>query len=852
MPVVPRGQLRVGMTSEPNARVSAPLAKDYSHEQSQQMGQSMQQFGADMGNIALNIQQEANKIRVQDAVNKATAEALDLTYGENGYKRLEGEGVMNRPDGKPMGVAYTEELQKRFTGIEDTLGNGAQRQAFQAWAGQYQGEFNAGLYKHEAEQALVYGKSVLRGTIGTQEQVIAHNWDKPEVVEASLERMSDAFTGLKQLEGVSGEELEVQRQAFTSKLHKHVLTQALQNGNPVYAQAYLEHYGSHMMAQDLQDAQKEVGGEIDMQVSSDFVNGLFAANPDADEQEMLGLAKQEPEIGEYPERMELVRNGVVAKKKALKEAKVQQREAALGQAQAALMENGGNWMALPLAVRSAVLPEIEPYVKAYAKSVVKPVQMSDAGAYLELNDVNALTSMSDVNFEMMRTMLSEDDFNFYAMQRAAYKEGLASGKGVKNVPGVLNMVEVGKQVDGVLKMLKIDANPRRADKYDKARVSAIRQVLNKQLLSSQMAEGKSYTKEEIASKVNEFVAEQVQQRTSINGIMRDIFTAQPSDMKLVVKQAIAYELMRQGVENPTEEQLFQKYLQKGRFDKQEQEGREIAAAFEQEMIGAFGGNPLITSASDGKEVNNPYFGTMVDGFTAYSGGGSTWFLSSNQNDSSAAKRDFSVSIPDSKVEDFYLPDIRDYESIEQYKREESKRNTDFKRRASEMLSSHDMSDSERELLLDSLVRIQMRGVEAMDYMGRTGVRSTGSGTLNAISNNFQSIDFDIFGETRPEKATYVRCSDQTAIVAAWVHDLKGSQNWEIYEAYNPGIHHWLEVVVPQYGVGVKIDSLHGTASLIDRLKEENDYYKRTLSNGYAENTDERFNSSQELRRGKVP
>ncbi|MGL4667640.1 MAG: hypothetical protein ACRCWR_06895 [Saezia sp.] len=168
----------------------------------------------------------------------------------------------------------------------------------------------------------------------------------------------------------------------------------------------------------------------------------------------------------------------MAKQRAKAEQERELRETSMVQVQNALQDNGGNWLALPSAVRSALPKDIEPYAKAYAKSLVKPVKVSSADAYLHLNDVKALTGMSDASFEMMRTALSEEDFDFYATQRAAYKEAQATGKGVKNMPAVLNMVEVNKQMDGILGMLKIKTKPEEMSKFDKAKVSVIRKVFN--------------------------------------------------------------------------------------------------------------------------------------------------------------------------------------------------------------------------------------------------------------------------------------------------------------------------------------------------------------------------------------
>ncbi|MGL4668917.1 MAG: hypothetical protein ACRCWR_13430 [Saezia sp.] len=612
MPVVPKNQLQVGMTSDPHVRADTPMMRNAANQQTMQMGQAAQNFGAQIGDavekmtgkptqtgaqdglmaMMQQMQQEANQTRVQDAVNKATVTALDLTHGEKGYKHLQGEAAMNRPDGEPLGVEYTKSLRKEFEGIESTLGNSTQKQAFKQWAGQYQNQFNKGLFKHEAEQAVAYETNVLRDTVGAQEKVLAYDWDKPEVVEGALGTMSAAFIKMKKLQGTPDEQIEGLYQGFVSGVHHYVINQALQNQSPEYAHAYVEQYSSQMTPEVLGTVQKAVAKEVNIKVAKNVANTLFAINPDMNEQQMLQALAAMPEIAEHPqdmERMELVKADIIAKQRAKVEQERELRETSMVQVQKALQESGGNWLALPPAVRSALPKDIEPYAKAYAKSLVKPVKISSADAYLHLSDVSALTGMSDASFEMMRTALNEEDFDFYATQRAAYKEAQATGKGVKNMPAVLNMVEVNKQMDGILGMLKIKTKPEEMSKFDKAKVSAIRKVFNKALLESQMTEGKSYTKEEVANKLSEFVAEQVLKRSTDSGLGagktavksamgRDIFTVQASDISEWMRVALTMDLAQQGIDNPTEDQIVQAYLENQMFVTQkDSRSKEIAA-----------------------------------------------------------------------------------------------------------------------------------------------------------------------------------------------------------------------------------------------------------------------------------
>ena len=74
MPRVPTYDgLQVGRNTLPNAQLRgassyAPV-QDVAGQQAQQMGRAMQQFGGEIGRIALDMQHEANQLRVTDALS---------------------------------------------------------------------------------------------------------------------------------------------------------------------------------------------------------------------------------------------------------------------------------------------------------------------------------------------------------------------------------------------------------------------------------------------------------------------------------------------------------------------------------------------------------------------------------------------------------------------------------------------------------------------------------------------------------------------------------------------------------------------------------------------------------------
>src|SRR3569832_2120814 len=97
MPTVPRyDSQQVAPTATPYVPASdgglATLqTADMVGRQTQALGNGMQKAGDAMSDIAIDMQQQANQVRVNDAVNQLRQAQLDLAFNpQTGYKNLKG------------------------------------------------------------------------------------------------------------------------------------------------------------------------------------------------------------------------------------------------------------------------------------------------------------------------------------------------------------------------------------------------------------------------------------------------------------------------------------------------------------------------------------------------------------------------------------------------------------------------------------------------------------------------------------------------------------------------------------------------------------------------------------------
>lgn len=260
MPRVPEyGLPSQGLNTLPQPSIQAAKESNASAEQLGQLGQQMQRSGQAGVNIADQMQQQANQVRIDDALNQAKETALGLTYGAaqdnpqglDGYTKVQGKQALDRPNGIPMADEYAQVLGSQISKITDGLGNDAQKAAFQSVAAKMLTSFHGQVMQHENDAFKTYALSTSEGVIKTAQQDIGLNWNNPDAIGAAVKRIRAETYRQGQLLGKSAEWIEAQVRSMESGAHRTAVTQALSQGDLSYAQGYLDKYSKDMDANDL-------------------------------------------------------------------------------------------------------------------------------------------------------------------------------------------------------------------------------------------------------------------------------------------------------------------------------------------------------------------------------------------------------------------------------------------------------------------------------------------------------------------------------------------------------------------------------------------------------------------------
>lgn len=268
MPRVPTyDSFQAAPSALPQARISAPELPDVAGQQAQQMGRAMAGAGQALGQVATDMEQQANQLRVDDALNRAKEAALRLTYDKDaGFSALKGVNALQRPDGKPLADEYSENLKRQVDEIAGTLGNPAQRQAFAMHSNDILTSFRGQAIQHEAQEYKTYALSTSEGIQSTALRDIGLNWQNTDAVNSAVERIRAETYRQAQLLGKSAEWQESQARKLTSNAHKVAMLTALEQNSPAFADAYLKRYAGQMDADDILTVRGHVTKAMDAQV----------------------------------------------------------------------------------------------------------------------------------------------------------------------------------------------------------------------------------------------------------------------------------------------------------------------------------------------------------------------------------------------------------------------------------------------------------------------------------------------------------------------------------------------------------------------------------------------------------
>lgn len=268
MPTVPRyDNFQAAAAVQPSAQLDAPQLPDIAGRRADQLGQAMQQAGGAASRIALDIQDQVNRSRVDDAMNQAISARTGLQVEA---LQQRGRNALERPDGKSLPDEYGEKLKQSLQGIGGMLGNDAQRQAFQHMSGQLSTEFQGALGRHMVDQQRVFEDETSRATVSTAVNQAALLWGDASMRQQSLGAITSAIDQRAQRDGWDKVTREAALTEAVSPMHLGIIKGMLLGGQAQAAQQYLSENSASMTLQARATAQDMTKGAASLEKAQAF------------------------------------------------------------------------------------------------------------------------------------------------------------------------------------------------------------------------------------------------------------------------------------------------------------------------------------------------------------------------------------------------------------------------------------------------------------------------------------------------------------------------------------------------------------------------------------------------------
>jgi hypothetical protein len=248
----------------------------------------------------------------------------------------------------------------------------------------------------------------------------------------------------------------------------------------------------------------------------------------------------------------------------MKASTAQRDDELVGSAIRTLLDNGGNFMALPGGMRANLPADKIEAVMNFGKKIATGMQSTNLAVYQKLTDPQYLATLSEQQFYAMRMELDPGDFKHFAAQR----QSLLSGKGMtaaQDIPaGMINQT-----LNSRFKSLGLDFTPKESDKEAVARAGAANKFVRDAIVDKQMSLGRKLTDVEVEATIDNLFAKSIKFQSTFMGMSHGDMKSQPVLSMTItdVKQfdpkaidAIKADFARNGVPSPTETDILNVYM----------------------------------------------------------------------------------------------------------------------------------------------------------------------------------------------------------------------------------------------------------------------------------------------------
>ena len=297
MPKVPTyDTFQVTPQVNPDVRVVAPEFQDFAGANAAKAGQAALSAGTAAARIGADIINDANAVRIDEALNKVNETALALRYDKtDGFENIRGEAALNRASGKPLAVEYKEKLDAAIKENSIALGNDTQRKLFGLKANDLSNRFYAQANVHEVKQFTDYSLSVQEGTLKNAANAITLDPLNSENVKSNVDKINQAIYNAGKLKGLSAEQITATQSEAVSGTHMNAVKALIDQENTDGALAYFKEYKKDFNGIQFAEAEKLLKQADVAKVAITAANQLWDSNKPKTYNDPVDIFKMEDE-----------------------------------------------------------------------------------------------------------------------------------------------------------------------------------------------------------------------------------------------------------------------------------------------------------------------------------------------------------------------------------------------------------------------------------------------------------------------------------------------------------------------------------------------------------------------------
>jgi hypothetical protein len=246
------------------------------------MSGALTQAGGAVGQMAAILQEGQNQIdktRAEDAYTQLQSRRIDLTIGDEGFKKLKGVNAV-----KSKWDDWNGKYDSAIDEIANGLDNDDQKRAFKERAESSRLQYKSDYQSHYIEEDQAHQGQVYQSTKEVETNIASMSWNKPDAALASIVRIKAIAGDYADSKGMEGVVREAEITSAVSGAHAVIIGNAIDAENPEYAKLWMKTHRKEIdasTAEELENALEVSEDRIKAQQTTDKIMAMGLSKADA-------------------------------------------------------------------------------------------------------------------------------------------------------------------------------------------------------------------------------------------------------------------------------------------------------------------------------------------------------------------------------------------------------------------------------------------------------------------------------------------------------------------------------------------------------------------------------------------